>query len=126
MLLLKPYELLFLEFESFVKDLIGIGKKVHPIILSVTCHSFRSFSPTHTQPLISICEFSKPFKLVGVGHEGCGGSYRGGMGWSGSYRGGVGWVGSCWVGVGHAGVGGSYRGGMGHAVRQPKKMIGHI
>ena len=70
-------------------------KKIHSIILSVTCHSFRSFSPTHTQPLISICESSKPYKWGGWVIKGCGGSYRGGVGWGGS----------CWGGVGHAGVG---------------------
>ena len=33
------------------------------MILSLTCHSLRKFSPTHTHPAISIHEFSKPYKL---------------------------------------------------------------
>ena len=39
-------------------------EKFHSIILSVTCHGLRNFAPTHTHPLISICEFSKPYKLL--------------------------------------------------------------
>ena len=38
--------------------------KIDPIILSVTCHDLRNFSLTHTHALISICEFSKPYKLL--------------------------------------------------------------
>ena len=39
-------------------------EKIHAIILSVTCHGLRKFAPTHTDPLISICEFSKPCDLL--------------------------------------------------------------
>ena len=39
-------------------------KKIHSIILLFTCHSLRNLSPTHTHPLISICEFLKPYELI--------------------------------------------------------------
>ena len=38
--------------------------KIHSIILSFTCHGFKKLSPTHTHPLKTICEFSKPYKLL--------------------------------------------------------------
>ena len=57
---LKPYKLLFHVFESFIKGRMWIGKKIHSIMLSVTCHGFRNFPPTHTHPLVSIKEFLKP------------------------------------------------------------------
>ena len=38
--------------------------KIQSIILSVTCHGLRNLTPTHTHPLVSICEFSKPYKLL--------------------------------------------------------------
>ena len=44
-------------------------KKIHSIILSVTCHDLRIFSLTHTHPLISIHEFSKPYKLLFIEFE---------------------------------------------------------
>ena len=49
---LKPYELLCLEFESFIKGWMWIGKKNHPIILSVTCHCLRNFPHSYTSPHI--------------------------------------------------------------------------
>ena len=60
--ILKPYELLFLEFESFVKCKIWIVKKSHN---NFTCHLswLRNLGPIHTHLLISICEFSKPYKF---------------------------------------------------------------
>ena len=39
-------------------------KKIHSITLSVTCNSLRNSPSTHTHPLISICEFLKPYKLL--------------------------------------------------------------
>ena len=39
-------------------------KRIDSIILSVTCHDLRIFSLTHIDPLISICEFSKLYKLL--------------------------------------------------------------
>ena len=39
-------------------------EKIHSIILSVTCHGLRNFAPAHTHPLKTICEFSKPYKLL--------------------------------------------------------------
>ena len=39
-------------------------EKIHSIILSVTCHGLRNFPLTHTDPLISICEFLKPCDLL--------------------------------------------------------------
>ena len=38
-------------------------KIIHSIILSVTCHGLR-ISPTHTHPLVSSHEFSKPYELL--------------------------------------------------------------
>ena len=38
--------------------------KIHSIILSVTCHGLRNCSPTHTHPLKTIHEFSKPYELL--------------------------------------------------------------
>ena len=61
---LKPYELLFLELESlFVKCKIWMVKKA---LNSFICYLswLRKLSPTHTHPLISICEFSKPYELL--------------------------------------------------------------
>ena len=56
---LKPYDWLFLEFESFVKGWMWIGKNSPSNFI---CHlSFlKKLSPTHTHPLISICECSTP------------------------------------------------------------------
>ena len=61
---LKPYKILFLEFESFVKAWIWIGKKNS--LNNCTCHlSFlKKLSGNHPYPLISICEFLKPYKLL--------------------------------------------------------------
>ena len=70
------------------------------------CHlSFlRKLSYTDIQPLISICEFSKPYKWGGMGHTGVGWGEVGHTGvglcevgwimqrWGGSYRDRVGWV----------------------------------
>ena len=39
-------------------------KKIHSIILSVTCHGLRNFAPAHTHPLKTICEFLKPYELL--------------------------------------------------------------
>ena len=39
----KPCELLLFELESLIKCWMWIGKKIHSIILSVTCHGFRNF-----------------------------------------------------------------------------------
>ena len=68
---LKPYNWLFLEFESFVKGWMWIGKKIHSIILSVTCHGLRNFPPLiHIPSYPFICkrlnvnEFLKPYKLI--------------------------------------------------------------
>ena len=60
---LKPCELLFLEFESFVKGWMWIGKNS---LNNFMCHlSFlKKLSPTHTHPLISIHEFLKPYELL--------------------------------------------------------------
>ena len=60
----KPYELLFLEFESFVKCKIWIVQKIS--FNNFICHLSwpRKLSPTHTYPLISICEFLKPYNLL--------------------------------------------------------------
>ena len=65
-------QLLFLELESFIKCKIGIVKNSHSN--NFICHLswLRKLSPTHTHPLISmcefplisICEFSKPYKLL--------------------------------------------------------------
>ena len=59
----KPYELLFSELES-LKMLNVNWEKIHSIILSVTCHGLRNFSPAHTHPLIYICEFSIAYELL--------------------------------------------------------------
>ena len=39
-------------------------EKIHSIILSVTCHGLRNFAPTHTHPLKTIRELSKPYELL--------------------------------------------------------------
>ena len=41
----KPYELLFFEFESFIKGLNVNCIKIDSIILSVTCHDLRNSIP---------------------------------------------------------------------------------
>ena len=38
--------------------------KIHSIILSVTSHGLRNFSLTHTDPLKTSHEFSKPYELL--------------------------------------------------------------
>ena len=60
---LKPCNWFFLEFESFVKDWIEIEKKS---LNNFICHlSFlKKLSPIDTHPLISICKFLKPYKLL--------------------------------------------------------------
>ena len=57
----------------------------------------RKLSPTHTQPLISICESLKPYQEVGVGHEGVGWVIQGwgGVMWAIQGWGCVRWGGSC-------------------------------
>ena len=52
----------FFEFESFVKCWMWIGKKS---LNNFICHlsQLRKLSPTHTYPLISIAEFSKPYEF---------------------------------------------------------------
>ena len=59
----KSYELLFLEFWSFIKCLMWIGKN---LLNNFICHwsFFKKPSPTYTHPLISICEFSKTYELL--------------------------------------------------------------
>ena len=92
-------------------------KKIDSITLFVTCHGLRNFPPLIHSPLISICEFSKPYKWDGVGHEGGGVDHTGvGLviqGWGEVGHTGWGCVmsdGSSWGVVGHTGVGwsGSY------------------
>ena len=39
-------------------------EKIHSIILSVTCHGLRNFPLTHTHPLKTSHEFSKPYELL--------------------------------------------------------------
>ena len=39
-------------------------EKIHPIILSVTCHGLRNFASAHTHPPKTIHEFSKPYELL--------------------------------------------------------------
>ena len=53
----------FFEFESFVKSWMWIGNKSWNIFI---CHLswLRKLSITHTQPLISICEFSTPYEFI--------------------------------------------------------------
>ena len=59
----KPYELLFFELESLVKCWMWIGKNS---LNNFICHLswFKKLSPTHTHPLKTICEFSKPYELL--------------------------------------------------------------
>ena len=61
---LKPYELLFSELESLIKSWMWIGEKNS--LNNIICHLswFQKLSPTHTHPLISIHEFSKPCELL--------------------------------------------------------------
>ena len=64
---LKPYELLFLEFESFVKCKIWIVKrKSLKIILSVTCHGFGNLSPSYTSPHIHLWIFETLWVIIFV------------------------------------------------------------
>ena len=39
-------------------------EKIHSITLSVNLSWFQKLSPTHTHPLVSIHEFSKPYELL--------------------------------------------------------------
>ena len=57
---LKLFDWLFLEFESFIKGWMWIGKK---ITNNFICHlSFlKKLSPTHTHPLLSIHELLNPY-----------------------------------------------------------------
>ena len=57
---LKPYRLLFLEFESFVKGWMWIGKRIHSRILSFTCHSLRNFPPLIHIPPYPFMNFQNP------------------------------------------------------------------
>ena len=57
---LKPSKLLFLEFESFVKGWMWIGKRIHSIILSVTSHSLRNFAPLIHIPSYPFVNFQNP------------------------------------------------------------------
>ena len=68
----KPYKLLFLDFESFIKFKKWIVKKNHPIIVSVTCHGLGNFPPLMHSPSYPFVNFLKPYKWDGVGHEGTG------------------------------------------------------
>ena len=60
----KPYELLFFWVRVTCKKLIVNWIKIHSIILSFTCHGLRNFPLTHTDPLKTSCEFSKPYELL--------------------------------------------------------------
>ena len=53
----KPYKLLFLEFESFIKRLNVNCIKIHSTILSVTCHGLRNFPPLIHIPLYPLMTF---------------------------------------------------------------------
>ena len=55
----KPYELLFLEFESFVKCKIWIVKN-HTIILPVTCHGLGVFAQFIHIPSYPFVNFQNP------------------------------------------------------------------
>ena len=59
----KPYQLFFLEFESFIKCKIWIVKKSLNNFISHLSW-LRKLSLTHTHPLISICKFLKPYELL--------------------------------------------------------------
>ena len=54
----------FFELELLVKCWFWIGIKIHSIILSLTYHQLNKLSPTHTHPLKTVCEFSKPYELL--------------------------------------------------------------
>ena len=88
------YELLFSELESLIKSWMWIGKKIHSIILSVTCHGFRKLSTnSYTSPHNHSWIFETLWVIIfWVSHScrgGVGGSWRGGVGW---VMKGVGWV----------------------------------
>ena len=61
---LKPYELLYFWVRVTHKMLNENWEKIHSIILCVTCHGLRKFSPAHTHPLITIHEFLMPYDLL--------------------------------------------------------------
>ena len=50
----------YFEFESFVKGWMWIGKKIHSIILSVTCHGLRNFPPLIHIPSCPFMNFWNP------------------------------------------------------------------
>ena len=60
----NPIELLFFEFESFVKGWMWIGKKLHSIILSVTCHGIRNFPPLMHIPSYPFVNFWNHIELL--------------------------------------------------------------
>ena len=59
----KPYELLFFEFESFINGWMQIEKN---LLNNFICHLswLKKLSLNHTNPPISIHEFSKPYELL--------------------------------------------------------------
>ena len=65
----KPYELLFLEFESFIESLNVNSKNIHSIILSVTCHCLRNHCPTHTHPSYPFVNFQNPMSYYFLSFE---------------------------------------------------------
>ena len=56
----KPCKLFFFELESLIKCWMWIGKKIHSIILSVTCHGFRNFPWLIHIPSKPIMNFQNP------------------------------------------------------------------
>ena len=77
-------------------------KKIHSIILSLTCHGLGNFPPLIHSPSYPFVNFQNPTSGVGSVMKW----------WGRSYRGGVGKVGH--TGVGLCEVGWVMQGGMGH------------
>ena len=66
---LKPYELYFLEFESFISLNVN-WKKIYSIILCITCHFLRNFPPFINIPSYPIMNFWNPmsYYFLGLSH----------------------------------------------------------
>ena len=87
---LKSYEILFLEFDSFINGWMWIGK--HSIILSCTWHSLKKILP------ISIHKFCKPYELLFLEFE----SFVKGWMWIGKNSpNNFIWLQCTWVGIFH-------------------------
>ena len=61
----KPYVWVIIFWVRVTHKMLNVNwEKIHSIILSVTCHGLRNFTPAHTHPLKTSHEFLKPYVWV--------------------------------------------------------------